>query len=603
LPSRGEDSPARLGREIAGGRLRLLRKLVSGLALWGALCCAPLASAQTVVPWPAAGAPLCTAPGDQFSLSPWARTLNSSLVSWFGHAGPVDSLHFGGAGDEPPTGGCRSESAAVTAGVVPGSVGTSVFQTGICLGCPGCGCLVDLAHAWVSRDAGGDQVVLRVRSSGWVDWSQADIVVRTAGSGLLSSPSLAACGPSFQDSSAIVVWVEGTGPGSQVRAQRVRPQGTLAWNGPDGIVLSPAGAAPSVVSIEPDRSVLVVWEDHRGASSDILALRLQPDGTPAPGWPAGGLALEGRSEESANPRLRALSNSFFVVWEESGARFGGGKSIVARKLLASGLPDPAWPDSGIVVTSSPTVDHLEDVSTFGSSIVWSDVRNAGPGNANDLFAQSLNDDGTRAAGWPADGVALSTATGSQDHARTANGLFAWEDTRSGETKVYATMLDLSGHRPCCWLADGDPVAVAAGVQQRPIVAGQFVYWEDGRDLATNGLDIYVQAFLGDGTRATFVGVEDGLPSRVAWREPFPNPARATTHLHLDLPRSAHVRVSVHDLLGRSVRTLSDGMLEAGPHVWDWRGADDAGSRVPPGLYHVRALVDGVASTRSVVWIR
>jgi hypothetical protein len=292
-----------------------------------------------------------------------------------------------------------------------------------------------------------------------------------------------------------------------------------------------------------------------------------------------------------------------VVWEESGARFGGGKSIVARKLLASGLPDPAWPDSGIVVTSSPTVDHLEDVSTFGLSIVWSDARNAGPGNANDLFAQSLNDDGTRTAGWPADGVALSTATGSQDHARTANGLFAWEDTRSGEAKVYATRLDVSGHRPCCWLADGDPVAVAAGVQQRPIVAGRFVYWEDGRDLATNGFDIYVQAFLGDGTKATVVGVEDGLPSRVAWREPFPNPARATTHLHLDLPRSAHVRVSVHDLLGRSVRTLSDGMLEAGPHEWDWRGADDAGSRVPPGLYHVRALVDGVASTRSVVWIR
>jgi hypothetical protein len=287
----------------------MLRKLVSGLALWGTLCCAPLASAQTVVPWPAAGAPLCTAPGDQFSLSPGALTLNFSLVSWFGHAGPVDSLHLGGAGDEPPTGGCRSESAAVTAGVVPGSVGTSVFQTGICLGCPGCGCLVDLAHAWVSRDAGGDQVVLRVRSSGLVDWSQTDIVVRTAGLGLLSSPALAACGPNSPDSSAVVVWVEGTGPGSQVRAQRVRPQGTLAWNDPDGIVLSPPAPRQASRAWRGDRSVLVVWEDHRGASSDILALRVQPDGTPAPGWPAGGLALEGRAEESANPRLKAGSNS------------------------------------------------------------------------------------------------------------------------------------------------------------------------------------------------------------------------------------------------------------------------------------------------------
>ena len=580
----------------------MARRLVFVCAVSGALCCASLASAQTLIPWPVAGAPLCTAPGDQFSLSSWLL----GFASWFGHAGPADSLYFGGAGDEPPTGECRS-GFAVTAGVVPGSVKASQFETGICLGCPGCGCLVDLAHTWVSRDAGGDQVVLRVRSSGWVEWSQSDIVVRTAGPGEISSPSLAGCGPNPPDSSAIVVWTEGTGPASQVRAQRVGPQGTLAWNAPDGIVLSTAGAKPSVLSMQATayHSVLVVWEERNGASSDILALSLQSDGTPTPGWPAGGLALEGRSEAGTNPRLVQAGSDFLVVWEESGARFGGGKSIVARGLLASGLPDPAWPDSGIVVTSSPTVDQLEDVSTFGSYIVWSDVRNAGPGNPNDLFAQSLNYNGTRTAGWPADGVALSTAAGSQDHARTMYGsLYAWEDTRSGEARVYVTRLDLSGNRPCCWLPDGNPVAVAAGVQQRPVVSGQFVYWEDGRDLATNGLDIYVQAFLGDGTNATVVGVEDErLPPRVALREPFPNPARTTTHLHLDLSRSAHVRVSIHDLLGRRVRTLGDGRLEAGPHDWDWRGTDDEGSRVPAGLDHVRALVDGAASTRSLVWIR
>ena len=578
----------------------MVRRFALACALTGALCCATPAGAQTFVPWPAAGAPLCTAPGDQFSLSPFG-----GFVSWFDHAGSADSLHVGAAGDQPPAGGCHSESADITAGVVPGSVRTSLFETGIALGCPGCGPVFDVAHAWVSRDAVSDRVVIRVRKSGLVPWPQSDIVVRTAGVGQLSSPSVCASGPNPPDSSAIVVWAEGTGSASLVRAQRVGAQGTPLWNGPDGILLSAAGMAPSVVSVNAsaDHSVLVVWEDHSGASSDIRALRLLPDGTPAPGWPAGGLPLEGRSEAGTDPHLVAGSSFFLVVWEEAGARFGGGESIVARKLLGSGLPDPAWPDSGIVVTSSPTVGHLEDV-TPGISIVWSDVRNAGPGNPNDVYAQSLNADGTRTAGWPADGVALSTAPGSQDHARTAGGLYAWEDTRSGEAKVYATRLDASGQRCCNWLADGNAAAIASGVQQRPIVDGRFVYWEDGRDQASNGLDIYVQAFLADGTIGSVVGVEDGpLPPRVAWREPYPNPARATTHLRLDLPRSAHVRVSVHDLLGRTVRTLGEGTLEAGPHEWDWRGTDDAGARVPAGLYHVRAMVDGVASTRSVVWIR
>ena len=576
----------------------MVRRLVFACALSGALYCTSLAGAQTVVPWPAAGAPLCTAPGDQFSLSPLGGG-----VTWFSHSGPADSLHLGGAGDHPPTGGCLSESAVITAGVVPGSIGSSQFETGICLGCPGCGCTVDLAKAWVSRDAISDRIVMHVRHGGLVQWTQADIVVREAGLGQLASPSLAASGTNLPDSSAIVVWAEGIGPSSQVRAQRVGPDGTPLWNGPDGIVLSTAGANPSILSLaQTNGSVLVVWEDHTGASSDIRAVRLLPDGTPAPGWPAAGILLEGRSEASANPRLVG-GYEFLVAWEESGARFGGGTSIVARKLLASGLPDPAWPDSGVVVTSSPTVDHLEDVTT-GLTFLWSDVRSAGPGNPNDLFAQSLKLAGTLATGWPADGVAWSTAPGSQDHARSSGGLYAWEDTRSGEAKVYVTDLDASGQRPCCnWLADGNPAALAAGAQQRPVVDGHFVYWEDGRDLATNGLDIYVQAFLNDGTNGT-LGIEDGpLPARVAWREPFPNPARATTRLHLDLPRDAHVRVSVHDLLGRRVRTLNDGLLAAGPHEWDWRGTDDAGSRVPVGIYQVRAIVDGVASTRSVVWIR
>ena len=575
------------------------RTLVSSCALVGALCCASLAGAQAVVvPWPAAGAPLCTAPGDQFSLS--ADLFGA--VSWFSSPAP-DSLYLGGAGDEPPTGGCPL-SAGAYAGVVPDNFRATLFDTGICLGCPGCGCAIDLAHAWVSRDAVSDRIVIRVHRGGLVQWPETDIVIRTAGLGELSSPSLAAMGPNLPDSSAIAVWTEGSGPASQVRAQRVGPDGTPRWNGPDGIALSTAGAKPTVLSLQGSQSVLVLWEDHTGASSDIRALSLQSDGTPAPGWPAGGLALEGRSEAGTNPHIVGGPYDLLVVWEESGARFGGGKSIVARKLLASGLPDPAWPDSGIVVTSSPTVDHLEDVSPFGWYVVWSDVRNAGPGNPNDLFAQSLNNDGTRMAGWPADGVALSTAAGSQDHARTVYGsLYAWEDTRSGEAKVYVTYLDASGHRPCCWLPDGNPAAVAAGVQLRPVIVGQKVYWEDGRDLATNGLDIYAQAFLGDGTTATVVGVGDGpLPPHVAWRAPFPNPAHTTTHLHLLVPRTARVRVNVHDLLGRNVRTLSDGVLEAGPHDWDWRGTDDAGSRVPVGIYHVRAMVDGVATTCSVVWI-
>jgi flagellar hook assembly protein FlgD len=63
-----------------------------------------------------------------------------------------------------------------------------------------------------------------------------------------------------------------------------------------------------------------------------------------------------------------------------------------------------------------------------------------------------------------------------------------------------------------------------------------------------------------------------------------------------------VHLAVYDLLGRRVRLIAEGALEPGAHDWDWRGTNDAGTRVHAGLYHVRAVVDGVAATRSVVRI-
>src|SRR5262249_51135455 len=142
--------------------------------------------------------------------------------------------------------------------------------------------------------------------------------------------------------------------------------------------------------------------------------------------------------------VKALNAVPFVIWQESGARFGGGTSIVARKLLADGHPDPAWTDSGVVLTSSPTVDHLEDVQP--GRVLWSDSRAATAANPTDLFAQSFDSDGLPVAGWPASGIALCTAPGRQDHARMSSSSlsYAWEDRRSGVPKVYVASLTPNG---------------------------------------------------------------------------------------------------------------------------------------------------------------
>jgi len=77
------------------------------------------------------------------------------------------------------------------------------------------------------------------------------------------------------------------------------------------------------------------------------------------------------------------------------------------------------------------------------------------------------------------------------------------------------------------------------------------------------------------------------PARLAVRSAGPNPFNPTAGLVVEVPRDGAVRVVVHDLRGRRVRTLFAGELARGGHALTWDGRDDAGRASPSGAYVVR----------------
>jgi hypothetical protein len=86
------------------------------------------------------------------------------------------------------------------------------------------------------------------------------------------------------------------------------------------------------------------------------------------------------------------------------------------------------------------------------------------------------------------------------------------------------------------------------------------------------------------------GVEPVAPGAEALdlRVAGPNPFRDGTRVALALGRPAAASVAVYDALGRRVAVLHEGALPAGRHVIGWDGTDEAGHRVPSGVYVVRA---------------
>ncbi len=83
------------------------------------------------------------------------------------------------------------------------------------------------------------------------------------------------------------------------------------------------------------------------------------------------------------------------------------------------------------------------------------------------------------------------------------------------------------------------------------------------------------------------GMLNGVAKQGLTLSCWPNPLERSTEVIYSLPGGRHVHLTVHDVRGRTVRTLIDRFREAGTHAEVWEGRDDAGRRVSPGIYFVR----------------
>jgi flagellar hook assembly protein FlgD len=82
----------------------------------------------------------------------------------------------------------------------------------------------------------------------------------------------------------------------------------------------------------------------------------------------------------------------------------------------------------------------------------------------------------------------------------------------------------------------------------------------------------------------------------------PNPFRLQTSIVYTLDRASQASLAVYDISGRVVRTLADGMAQAGVHTAVWDGRDDAGRSVPSGIYLLRVRSEAGTQTRKMILV-
>jgi FlgD Ig-like domain len=91
-----------------------------------------------------------------------------------------------------------------------------------------------------------------------------------------------------------------------------------------------------------------------------------------------------------------------------------------------------------------------------------------------------------------------------------------------------------------------------------------------------------------------------VPARLELRQNVPNPFNPTTTIEFSTPAAGSVRLAVYDVSGRRVRTLVNGVREAGSYQIVWDGRDERGLRVGSGVYFYKLDAREASQVRKMV---
>jgi hypothetical protein len=96
---------------------------------------------------------------------------------------------------------------------------------------------------------------------------------------------------------------------------------------------------------------------------------------------------------------------------------------------------------------------------------------------------------------------------------------------------------------------------------------------------------------------------DGAGRGLALLAAQPNPFGSATTVTFRLEEAAPVRLSVHDVAGREIAILADGVSPAGLHHLAWDGRTRSGERASPGVYFARLNAAGRSGALRLLVVR
>jgi len=518
--------------------------------------------------------------------------------------------------------------------------------------------------AWQDfRDGGGDIFAQRVSRTGRILWAAEGIPI--------CPDSADRWGPQLAEDGRGGAWIaweqyDLNNPAS-LRVQRLTPAGTPAdgFPCPGRLVSDPTfELSRYALAADGEGGVFVIYAAYGPPTNaeKLYCQRLNAEGDPAQGWPAGGVVVNDGVVpppgfgvvEFQLPELSVDPGGGAVVTWRTSIEYGCGPGfpetcgtvyVGTARVTPGGavsfsdafrFPEevfshvvPAGGGGQILVTSIPdgnilgrrlgptgkvewttliTANASKHIPVLaipcdggGVTTVWLDYRSANV----DLFAGRLSGDGTTALGWPDQGASICSEPHNQAMPVAVpdeeQGLtLCWEDWRSGSSDVYATQLDSDGAPRPGWLEGGAPVCLVASLsRQSPALIGSG---------SSGAIAVWQEDRCGGwdiyAKRIPLGGLVTVHPEgpqhqRLDLEGARPNPARGIVRAAFTLPDARPAALELFDIAGRRVLSRDVGSLGAGSHMLGLRPA----APLVPGLYLLRLRTADHALSRRVIVTR
>jgi len=75
-----------------------------------------------------------------------------------------------------------------------------------------------------------------------------------------------------------------------------------------------------------------------------------------------------------------------------------------------------------------------------------------------------------------------------------------------------------------------------------------------------------------------------IPTTMMLEQNYPNPFNPETQISYQLPTDGYISLTIHDLLGREIKTLVSEDQPSGNYTVSWNGRDESGNILPSGIY-------------------